>query len=290
MYTGKRKSYSSKRSSGNTKKYFRNKSGNRTLPSKMSRSTYTNVRTGGFMGKELKWFDHRIFHVLYDHNDFFNADSVGFMKCLNGVPVGNGPSNRIGRSVTTRSLYIDYSVHISSLHSYGLDVKVQLIRDCQTNNAAAKYTEIYIPSGFTTAMGGTEYVPSANDMRNLEYTQRYKVLKTKTHHFEPAPITTLPEGNPAVQTIQQPQRVQSGSIGFRLTENVNFTGNGENNTNGYDIIADNSYYVLVTVSIPVHPLRATANEPPSDPFPVAELPKLGKQLVFAGTARYRYTG
>ena len=104
------------------------------------------------------------------------------IDCLNGVAQGNGPTNRIGRKFTMKSILIQGAIHIAAqTNQTALDeapvVYIALVLDTQTNGVTLNSEDV-----FTNPVGnGTLAVAP---LRNMSNTGRFKVLKSLTMRCE----------------------------------------------------------------------------------------------------------
>lgn len=65
----------------------------------------------------------------------------GATSLLNGIPVGTGPSERLGRKLTMRSLYLRYSVSLAATSTGGSPIRILVVYDKQANGAAFAPTD-----------------------------------------------------------------------------------------------------------------------------------------------------
>lgn len=128
------------------------------------------------MGKELKYQDQF-------HQSTLAADVAGAIQDpstnqnLVGVAIGDGPSNRIGRVLFVHSLYIQgnvvlpVSVTSAASHWY---VTIYIVEDKQTNKV------LFTP---TTFLKQQNIKTAADSFQNLDYSDRYRLLKKKVVRF-----------------------------------------------------------------------------------------------------------
>jgi len=153
----------------------------RKTPTKKARRPL--ARTGGYTGRfsgkgaELKFFDTAI---------SFTIDATGEVPAsgqLNLIPQGVTESTRIGRKCTLKSIALNlgmsYSPGAAAVMS---DIStIMLVQDTQTNGAAAAIADVL--------QGGGGTISTA--FRNLENSDRFRVLKTWKHTWQPdAGVTT----------------------------------------------------------------------------------------------------
>lgn len=143
-----------------------------------------NIRTGGFMGLELKFLDTgRKDKTILAATDWIGTSvDPATELCLNSVGQGTSESQRLGRHFKMKSLYVTGQVTLpansSVLPTVDKDVMIAIVLDTQTNLTAIVPNNIYknpIASDHTNAA----------PLRVLDETDRYKVLKKKVMTFRP---------------------------------------------------------------------------------------------------------
>lgn len=181
-----------------------------------------NLRTGGFLGKEVKFVD-------YGRNGSVTNGTFSLVdpttSCLNAVAQGSGESERIGRKITSRSLHIRGSLALGSPTAQSQRVRVIVFKDCQTNGATTVGTSVID--------GAVGVSPVINSFRNLENLSRFTILKDKTFILRPdiAFDGTAIVGNaPDLSFIWN----------FNLTGEVSFDGP----TADISDITDNAYHIM----------------------------------------------
>lgn len=131
-----------------------------------------NRRTGGFAGIENKFFDNAQAPFSMVANTW--ATHANFTTPAEG----SGPTERSGRTCFIRSVHIRGKLVCggSAVATIPGDVLVRmvLVWDTQTNNAALTPANVYEPG--QTIM---------QEFRNLEYTSRFIVLKEKVIRIRP---------------------------------------------------------------------------------------------------------
>ncbi len=137
-----------------------------------------NKRTGGFVGKELKFHD-----LTRNTNILADGAAVGLevdptpQFCLNSVVQGTGPTERIGRRIWMKSLQIQGHVGFSPEKGQvnpNIDhiVTIWVVLDTQTNQSAAQSEQVFTNAGIAAL---SPYL-----FRNMQNTDRFRVLKKKT--------------------------------------------------------------------------------------------------------------
>lgn len=142
-----------------------------------------NLRTGGFLGLELKYKD-----FSYTGTMPAPSDASGGMAdpstalCLNAVAIGTAPNQRDGKQISMKSLAIRGSVSIGPTTSATYTAVepptcfIAVVLDTQTNAAQATSESI-----FENPSGSSLLAPFV--FRNLGNDKRFRVLKTKRISF-----------------------------------------------------------------------------------------------------------
>lgn len=206
--------------------------GRRLGPQKARRR---NARVAGFLGIEKKFYD----TFLSAATLTAVADATGGEHnpsatiCLNSVTQGDGESQRDGRKLVMK--YISLSGYVESTFLTNQTVLptnhlvyIALVLDKQTNGALLNSENVFInPSG---AAGLT-----TNVFRNLQYIQRFQVLKSLKIELRPGEVSY--DGT----DMEVGGHLQHFVMNVPLNDiPVNFTGTTETIAN----IADNSLHVI----------------------------------------------
>jgi len=139
-----------------------------------------NRITAGFLGIEVKYFDvYKASTALTaptDTTSFLFNPTVG-ADCLNCVAQGDGAQNRDGKKIKMRSLYIKGFVRRPNSEAAGdvpgpVRAYVAVVLDRQTNAAAAASSLVW-----NQAPAGASALFNAGLMRNLEYADRFRILR-----------------------------------------------------------------------------------------------------------------
>ncbi len=131
-----------------------------------------NIRTGGFVGIETKFFD------VEDNNDAFTATWATMEPAttnLTAIAQGDGESNRDGRKYAIKSIHIRGFIEVPAQESQTAPIadqycRIALVWDTQTNGAALTATDV---------MDGGQ-AEDTLAFRNLQFTKRFKVLFDKS--------------------------------------------------------------------------------------------------------------
>lgn len=143
-----------------------------------------NVRTGGLLGLEVKFLDApRTLTAIASPADATGGEmdpSSVITGCLSAPAQGDGPSNRDGNRIAMKSIYITGLISIagqSALAALNAEVFptvfLALVLDTQTNAAQLNSEDVFTNPN---ASGDT----AAQPLRNMSFTNRFKVLKTLT--------------------------------------------------------------------------------------------------------------
>jgi len=239
---GKR-SYGAFKSSGKAFSAKRVNKRYKTAPRKTTRSRRPlNMRSGGWIGLERKFLDTGI------NNNALVTSATGSgceydpttALCLNAPLLGDGQSNREGRQIAMDSITIKGTVSLTGeatlTYSVAPIVTVMLVLDTQTNGAQLSAEDVIEIPYSSTVNGGRPF-------QDLQYEQRFKILKSVTIACPPNPQVY----NAAVPSVWN----QGQHIPFTITKNLrglktNFTLTGTDGT--IATIADNSLHIVATIS------------------------------------------
>lgn len=204
-----------------------------------------NARTGGFLGIENKFFDTGVVNKTLNGNAAWNGhemDPAATESCLNAIAQGDGQSNRDGKQVRLTSVYVTGQVirAISSgvsAAAHGGTVFLALVLDTQTNGAQLNSEDVYINPAANA-------ITTAIPLRNLQYTSRFKVLKTLVIPFDaPNGYTESPNaGGAGTGDYDIGGCSRTFQWYCKLDLPVNFTGNTSDIAN----IMDNSLHIVGT--------------------------------------------
>lgn len=134
----------------------------------------------GVLGMETKYFDtSRTSGTIPAPTDATGGEfSPSTILCLNGVPQGDTAQSRDGGKISMKSIYINGLVSIPSQSAQSAadvmsSIYIALVLDTQTNGGTA--TGIDSEQVFSNP--GANALLAACPLRNMSYTERYKVLK-----------------------------------------------------------------------------------------------------------------
>lgn len=147
-----------------------------------ARSTVSmNGRTGGFLGIETKFIDNTysaaiVGTVAGSETDPNAAGAQTTPGTISGITVGTGESNRDGRKYNITSIHVKGDVALGADASVvnGETVRVALVLDTQTNGTQLNAEDVFL------AASNVEH-----SFRNLQFTKRFRVLKSQTFACNP---------------------------------------------------------------------------------------------------------
>jgi len=148
------------------------KGGKRKLP---SRAQQGRLRTGGLYGRfkptgtgpELKFFDTDVSTLTVATNGVLYQE-------MHVLTQGTGPSERVGRKVTARAIYIRGQIILSAIAGEAVSNRVRIILgvDTQTNGAPLQPSDLLVG-------------PFIDGFRNLSNSARFRVLKELKYSLNP---------------------------------------------------------------------------------------------------------
>lgn len=203
-----------------------------------------NGSTGGYVGLEKKFFDTERSIAITAPSDATGGEAdPTTLLCLNCPAQGDGESQRDGRQINMTSIQVKGMVSIAAQADQTAgdvipDIMIALVLDKQTNGAQLNSEDVYEnPSGFATL--------ASQPFRNLENTQRFRVLKT-VH-------VTAAELAGAIQPVYDGTNIEQQGATVPFSMYVNLKGMKVNFLSGQttsviDAIADNSLHVIAYAS------------------------------------------
>ncbi len=147
----------------------------RMLKARRRRTARLNIRTGGFLGREMKFLDTALTGATLSATWTGGELDPAVFLGLSCVAQGNSEIQRIGRKYTVHSIHIKGFIQVSALEAQPAPIADQITRlilvvDQQTNGAQLDAESVIVSAG-----AGTD----VNAFRNLEFTHRFRVLKDK---------------------------------------------------------------------------------------------------------------
>jgi len=191
-----------------------------------------NVRTGGFVGRELKFSDLEMTNQAFSGSWGTLEDSTA--DSLTGIGQGNGESQRLGRKYSIQSLHIRGFVEVAQVESQTAPLddilaRLVVVWDQQTNGAQLTATDV-MDAGLTDDI---------NSFRNLQHTGRFRVLKDKT--FRIALNSQTNEG--AINLFAAPKIEIPFKMNFDFKKNpIVVTTSGT--ANQITAVSDNSIHLI----------------------------------------------
>ncbi len=194
-----------------------------------------NLRTAGFLGIEKKFYDTSLANATLVGNGTATAGehNPSATICLNSVVEGSGEQNRDGRKMVMKYVSISgviIQAIIQNQTSPGPSgyAQISLVLDKQCNGALLDSESVFTnPSGDTNLSGSL--------FRNLQYIQRFQVLKTV--------LVKMPAGEVSYDgtNLEVGAKVTPFKMNVKLNDiPVNFTGTTETIAN----IVDNSLNLI----------------------------------------------
>lgn len=196
-----------------TKNMYKRSRSNTTFverPSKRARNNAIkrqNARIGGLIGLEVKFADFTWAETLAYRQSLPNRveidDAAGnVVDHLTPVAQGSGESQRIGRNIFVRSINLKMWVTANFVNTAAAPsfeslpetcaVTMWIVKDKQCNSttptASAIWTDPTTYAGFTSTY--PETVAGSEPMINLEYRERFQIVKKKKFLMRRTPIAT----------------------------------------------------------------------------------------------------
>ncbi len=143
-----------------------------------------NRRTGGYLGREVKFYDTALVTgaLASTGTNWAGAEqNPSATICLNSVTQGDGESQRDGRNISMKSVQINGLVGFASqTNQTATDVlpivHLAVVLDTQTNGALLNSEDVYINPSANGTVG-------INPFRNLQYSKRFRILGTRKIAF-----------------------------------------------------------------------------------------------------------
>lgn len=164
--------------------YFTSRTGYRNF-----RRSYSNVRYGGYLGQEKKYLDTYGTGSIVANDDMTGAEiDPVTVNCLNAVAQGDGATNRDGNKYAITEIHIKGAAFVQSqTNQTAADQPPQvffaLVQDKQTNAAQLNSEDVYTNPASGTTIG------QGNPFRNIQFSKRFKVIRTLLMNIPPGPIT-----------------------------------------------------------------------------------------------------
>lgn len=142
-----------------------------------------NVRTGGFLGMTTKFYDTAVAGAIIASPTDCSGGEVdpATVLCISAPAQGDGEQNRDGNRALIKSAFITGILEAApQANQTAGDAAsawmVALVLDTQTNGAQLNSEDVYVNPSAATLLAG-------QPLRNLQYSSRFRVLKTVKGHF-----------------------------------------------------------------------------------------------------------
>ena len=151
------------------------------VPIRRRRTRPRNIRTGGFLGIETKFFDNACVNFTIpsptDASGGEAQPTITVSQCLSSPAQGDGEQNRDGRRITAKSMFINGVVTIATqADQTNADIMptvyIAVVLDTQTNAATIVSENVFQNTGANAIL-------AACPVRNMSNTRRYQILKKK---------------------------------------------------------------------------------------------------------------
>ncbi len=168
---------------------FRSRVSQHRRPRRFTQRSISNARIGGFLGIEVKFYDQKLVNgALVAPTDAAGGEvDPSATVLMNTVVQGDGESQRDGRKITMKSIYVEGVVSIATQTGQsGADsavtIFIALVMDQQTNGATITSENVYTNPGANAKL-------AAGPFRNLQFTKRFKVLGTRKFTMQQVSMT-----------------------------------------------------------------------------------------------------
>ena len=142
-----------------------------------------NMRTGGFLGIETKFYDTSLSasNISAPTDATAGEQDPSTILCLSAPAAGDGESNRDGRQICMKYLSVKGVIkrgEISGATNYlPATFFIAIVLDTQTNGAQLNSEDVFTNPAATNDTACSVF-------RNLQYIKRFQVLKQKTIHLK----------------------------------------------------------------------------------------------------------
>ncbi len=195
-------------------------------------------RTGGFTGIERKFYDTSLISgALTAPTDSTGGEhDESATICMNTIIQGDGESERDGRKATIQSAFVKgvikcVKVANATVTVDATKVYVAMVLDTQTNGAQLASELVFKNDSANANL-------AASPMRNMQYTQRFRILDT----FE----AVLADPNISWDGTNMEQ--QGILLPFQLSSNLTFSTQYSASTETVANITDNSLHIIAFCS------------------------------------------
>lgn len=165
----------------------------RTFTTPKKKQPKTNLRTGGYTGVSKKYVDSWNTGTAIPNNttcasgEIDASTGVGALSQLCGVIASASETGRTGDKVRYTSLHVTGTVSCAAQADQtstdvGTKVYVAIVLDTQTNGVQLNSEDVFTNPSATATL-------CANPIRDMQYSKRFKVVKTKKFYFDNPSIT-----------------------------------------------------------------------------------------------------
>ncbi len=188
---------------------------------------FANIRTGGFLGQELKFVDYEkdanVVQTLAG-SEFDPTEGA-----LNALAQADGPSSRDGRAVILKSVHVRGVIDttVSTDGSEALVYRVVLYCDKQTNGAAPNAEDVFVDPSDADL--------DAFTLRNLAFSKRFRILSDQWYDAH----AVAGYGNGSTNKLFYKK------IMFKIDKKLNIPVNYTGTTAAISTIVDNSLHLLI---------------------------------------------
>lgn len=204
------------------------------------RGKFSNARTGGFLGIELKFLDVTWNGVTIststDGADGEMLPSAGCTGCISAPVQGDGEQERDGRKYTIKAVSFSGTISTSAAVNQAdaadaAGYYVCLVHDKQTNASTMVSENVFINPG-TTAFSMLPF-----PLRNLQNSKRFRILDSK--YIRPGDMYAITDGTNTGSLSNQT------SPTFSLSWHGNMQVNSVGTTANVSSVSDNSISVIM---------------------------------------------
>lgn len=199
-----------------------------------------NVRTGGFLGMEMKFLDCAWNGVVINSGGSDAAagelqPSSGCTNCISCPVQGTGEQERDGRKFTIKSIWISGAIDTTANQAAddvtNIDgVWLALVWDKQANAGTVTSEEVFVNPGTS----GTNMMPQP--LRNLQHSSRFSVVASQ---FIPAGgAWSMPDGTNTASL--SPQMTTYVNLSWKGSVNVETKGTTAN----VNVVNNNAFHLI----------------------------------------------
>lgn len=203
-----------------------------------SSGAMANARTGGFLGLELKFVDYSLSAFLVAPGDAAGGEAdPATALCLNAIAQGDGENQRDGRQAIVKSCYVAGNINVAAeadetdAHT-SRNYYVALVMDTQTNGAQLNSEDVFTNPGAAATQ-------ACNVLRDMQYTQRFKVLDS---------VVLVSPPQYVVQDGAATGSISGYTIPFKLSWNGEMKVSFSGTTAAISAIQDNTLHIIAYAS------------------------------------------